>query len=228
MMDDRDRLQQLEARLQSQSINESRQALNELAQMPADVAVPVLKRLTQAQDFQTRRLAMMGLGNHPTDASWQILQEVLAQEQDANVLAEAANSLFEFGSTSLPLLQDLFCRNTHWLLRQTILSILMEADQSDVLLAVVQLGLQDDTQTVRETAILALGPLMNSAAELEAIALLTQTATTENWRDRWRSATTLSLSNHPEAKRLLANLRQDENHYVVAAALEGNLRSTEA
>ena len=223
-MDNVDRLHQLEAMLRDGSINESRIALDELAQMPADSAIPVLQRLTQSENFQTRRLAMMGLGNHCTDAAFQALKNVLTSEQDANVLAEAANSLFEFGQVSLPLLQDLFLRNSHWLLRQSILSILMEADQGEVLLTVVRAGLEDTTQTVKETAILALGPLMNSSWESEALVLLTQTASAAYWRDRWRSATTLSLSNNPEAKRLLADLRQDENHYVVAAALEGNLR----
>lgn len=43
--------------------------------------------------------------------------------------------------------------------------------------------------------------------------------------DRWRSATTLSLSHNAEAKRLLAILQRDENHYVVAAALEEGIQS---
>ncbi|MEL6381633.1 MAG: HEAT repeat domain-containing protein [Cyanobacteria bacterium J06626_18] len=224
-MNNADRLNQLENVLRNGSINESRMALDELAQMPPEKAVPILRRLTQAENFQTRRLAMMGLGNHRADAAFQVLKDVLAQEQDANVLAEAANSLFEFGQVSLPLLQDLFLRSSHWLLRQSILSILMEVDQGDVLLAVVRVGIEDATQTVKETAILALGPLMNSPWETEAISLLSQTASAEYWRDRWRSATTLSLSDNPEAKQLLASLRQDKHHYVVAAALEGNLRS---
>ncbi|MGF1521590.1 MAG: HEAT repeat domain-containing protein [Leptolyngbyaceae cyanobacterium] len=227
-MNNADRLNQLESMLRDGSINESRIALDELAQMPPEKAVPVLQRLTQAANFQTRRLAMMGLGSHRTDEALQILKQVLTQEQDANVLAEAANSLFEFGPASLPLLQDLFLCNAHWLLRQSILSILMEAEHGDVLLTVARAGLEDATQTVRETAILALGPLMNSPWEAEALALLAPTATAANWRDRWRSATTLSLSHSPEAKRLLAVLRQDENHYVVAAALEGNLQNNGA
>ncbi|MEM6519742.1 MAG: hypothetical protein AAF722_10495, partial [Cyanobacteria bacterium P01_C01_bin.70] len=44
------------------------------------------------------------------------------------------------------------------------------------------------------------------------------------WRDRWRSATTLSLSQSSEAQKLLAILRQDSNHYVVAAVLEARAR----
>ena len=100
----------------------------------------------------------------------------------------------------------------------------IEADCPEVLLSVVRTGLKDPTQTVKETAILALGPLMNGPFETEALEILAPIAASENWRDRWRSATTLSLSNNPEAQKLLATLRQDPNHYVVAATLEANLR----
>ena len=219
-MDSRDRLGQLEALLRDGSINQSRMALDELAQMPSEVVVPMLQTLTKAKNFQIRRLAVIGLGNHRTEASFQALKETLDQEKDGNVLAEAANSLFEFGDTAIPLLQALFSRCDEWLTRQTILSILMEAKQPEVLLDVVRAGLRDSTQTVRETAILAMGPLMNGPVEPEALTLLRELATAPNWRDRWRSATTLSLSSSAEAKRLLAMLSQDENHYVVAAALE--------
>ncbi|NER78741.1 MAG: HEAT repeat domain-containing protein [Leptolyngbya sp. SIO1D8] len=222
-MDNRDYLNQLMEQLRNGSVNQSRLALNELAKMPSEQAVPVLQELTQAQNFQTRRLAVMGLGNHRTEASFQVLEAVLAQEQDGNVLAEAANSLFEFGDVSIPLLQTLFFQQSHWLTRQTVLSILMEADYPEVLLTIIREGLQDNVQTVKETAILALGPLMNGPFENQALELLIELASATNWRDRWRTATTLSLSTSSVGKQLLANLCQDDNHYVVAAALEAKV-----
>ncbi|MEM6519956.1 MAG: HEAT repeat domain-containing protein, partial [Cyanobacteria bacterium P01_C01_bin.70] len=100
----------------------------------------------------------------------------------------------------------------------------MEAACPEVLLSVARAGLEDPTQTVQETAILALGPLMNSSLEPEALAVLAPLVASEDWRDRWRSATTLSLSQSSEAQKLLAILRQDSNHYVVAAVLEARAR----
>lgn len=222
-MDNRDRLLELENQIRAGSINHRRQALDELAQMPSELVVPLLEKLTYSENFQIRLVAVMGLGNHLTDAAFQVLTDVLKREKDANVLAESANSLFEFGESSIPLLQALFMQQPLWLTRQTILSILMEADCPEVLLSVVRTGLEDSTQTVKETAILALGPLMNSPFEADALAILTPIASSENWRDRWRTATTLSLSSNPVAKKLLATLRQDPNHYVVAAVLEADV-----
>ncbi|MEO0538417.1 MAG: HEAT repeat domain-containing protein [Cyanobacteria bacterium P01_A01_bin.123] len=222
---DQEQLNQLAKQLRSESIYQSRMALDELAKVPSEIAVPVLQQLSQEIDFQQRRLAVMGLGNHLTDDAFQTLARLLTTEKDDNVLAEAANAIFEFGDTSVPLLKDLFFRHEGWLTRQTILSILMEANQDDILLAVVREGLKDEAQTVKETAILAMGPLMNRPAESEALALLKDLSEAENWRDRWRAATTLSLATNPVAEQLRAKLRQDNNHYVVAAALEAGVNS---
>lgn len=219
-----DRLTQLEALFRSGPINQRKIALDELAQCPSELAVPVLQRLSTDPDFLCRRFAVMGLGNHRTEASLQVLKDLLQQERDDNVLAEIANSLFEFGEESVPLLQQLFERNRHWLTRQTIISILMESNQEDVLLAVIREALQDETQTVKETGILALGRLLDQSLHQDALDLLAQLAEAEDWRDRWRAATALTASTDPRAKQLLAQLQQDPNHYVVAAALESGLR----
>jgi HEAT repeat protein len=218
-----DRLTQLESWLRSGAINQRKDAIDELAQYPPEVAIPILQRLATEPDFLCRRFAIMGLGNHRTPESFQALKDLLEQEKDQNVLAEIANSLFEFGSDSVPILQQLFMRCHHWLTRQTILSILMEAEQDEVLLDVVREALQDETQTVRETAILALGSALKGTSQHAALDLLAELAQGELWRDRWRAATALRLSSDPRAKQLLATLQKDENHYVVAAALESEL-----
>ena len=220
---DNDRLIQLESLIRAGSIIQRKTALDELAQFPADQAIPILQRLSTDPDFLSRRFAVMGLGGHRTSASLQILKDLLEREPDDNVLAEIANSLFEFGQASIPLLQQLFERNRHWLTRQTVISILMEANQDEVLLAVIREALQDQAQTVRETAILALGRLLKGDFHDDSLALLADLAAAPYWRDRWRAATALSLSSHPRAKQALAKLQQDDNHYVVAAALEAGL-----
>ena len=217
---DADRLTQLESSLRSPALDQRKAALDELARSPSELAIPILQRLAADPDFLCRRLAVMGLGNHRTEASFQLLQDLLARETDDNVLAEIANSLFEFGEKSVPLLQQLFQRHRHWITRQTILSILMEADQDDVLLAVIREALQDETQTVKETGILALGNLLDRPFHAEALTLLTALAQAEFWRDRWRAATALTRTADPQAQLILTKLQQDPNHYVVAAALE--------
>jgi HEAT repeat protein len=218
-----DRLIKLETMLRTGSVFERKSALDELSQCPSDRAVPIFQRLTTHSDFLCRRFAVMGLGNHRTADSLAILKDLLEQELDESVLSEIANALFEFGDESVPLLQKLFERNHHWLTRQTIISILMEANCDEVLLAVIRQALQDETQTVKETAILALGSLLKGKFQEDALDLLATLAEAIFWRDRWRAATALSLSSTPRAKLLLAKLKQDPKHYVVAAALESGL-----
>jgi HEAT repeat protein len=219
-----DRLAQIESWLRTGAINQRKDAIDELAKCPSEVAVPILKRLATEPDFLCRRFAVMGLGNHRTAESFQALKDLLEQEKDQNVLAEIANALFEFGDESVPILKVLFQRCNYWLTRQTILSILMEANHDKILLDVAREALQDQTQTVRETAILALGSTLQGDVQQAALDLLAELAQNGFWRDRWRAATALRLSSDPRAKQILATLQKDENHYVVAAALESELR----
>jgi HEAT repeat protein len=218
-----DRLNQLEQQLRSYALNERKAALDELAKVPSDLAVPILQRLAEEPDFLYRRFAVMGLGNHTTPASLATLKELLATEQDSNVLSEVANSLFEFGDEAIPLLPELFERTTNWLVRQTIIGILVDADRPEMLFNVIELGLQDADVTTKESAILAIGTLINTDWRDRVLPWLLTLAESSKWRDRWRAATTLSICPDDRAKAVLAKLQTDENHYVVAAALESNL-----
>jgi HEAT repeat protein len=219
-----DRLSHLEKQLRAAPLNERKAALDELAKVPSDLALPILQRLAAEPDFLFRRLAVMGLGNHPTPESLTTLKQLLAEEQDPSVLSEIANSLFEFGDGALPLLPELFERSDNWLVRQTVIGILADADRPDTLWQVLESGLQDDDVTTQESAILALGQLVNRDGWSDRVMpILLKLAVSDRWRQRWRAATTLSIAQNDRAKIALAKLRQDENHYVVAAALEAGL-----
>ncbi|NEQ52839.1 MAG: HEAT repeat domain-containing protein [Leptolyngbya sp. SIO3F4] len=221
-----DELYKLEDDLRSSALNERVVALNTLATQPANVAIPILQRLVKENSFLLRRLAVMGFGNHaPDEVAFDSLRELMTTETDANVLAEVANSLYEFGDVSIPLLVELFEANGNWLLRQTVLSILQETNHYDVLLNVSLKALDDPTQTVKETAILSLRQVLTSSLQTEALEVLTSLASSSIWRDRWRAATSLTGCDHPKAAELLAKLRTDENHYVVAAALDASMGS---
>lgn len=159
---DRDEIGLIEQGLRAAALDQRKAALDRLATLPADVAVPVLQKLANEPDFMLRRLAVMGLGNHRTEASRTALQQILVQEQDSNVLAEAANSIFEFGETTVPLLAQLFEQTEHWLVRQTIIALLLETQAFEVLLNVAQQALRDHNDSVRESGILTLNRVLNS------------------------------------------------------------------
>ena len=217
---DKDRLNQIEINLRSNRIDLRTSALDELANLDSDMAIPILERLYQEKDFLLRRFAVMGLGNHRTGAVWEILSNILETEQDHNVLSEAANSLFEFGDRSVPILKQLFTGSNHWLVRQTVISILVDSNNPEVLMDVATLALKDEDQTTKETGILALSRLLNTPLKQQAIDLFAQLAQDNYWRTRWRTAIALTASSDPQVKQLLAQLQKDEHYRVVAAALE--------
>ncbi len=217
---EQERLVQLESDLRTGAMDQCKRALDELAQGPSDLVVPMLLRVAEEGDFLRRRFAIMGLGNHRTEAAFAALQARMAAEQDGNVLAEIANSLMEFGDRAVPLLAELFQRSTHWLTRQSIISILIDAQADEVLLAVIREALADPEQSVKETAILGLAQIWRGALKDEALDLLAELAQDGDWRVRWRAANALAPCPDPRAKAILAPLRQDAHHRVVAAALE--------
>lgn len=220
-MNDRpNNLPEIEMQLRSFALNERVMALNQLAKLDSGLAVPVLERLAAETDFMFRRLAVMGLANHPVESAFVLLQELISRESDHSVLAEAANSIFEFGDRSIPILLSIFERSPHWLVRQTIISILVETDHYDALFQVATEALQDETQTVKEAGILAMARIWRSSLAQPAFELIKALAADEFWRNRWRAAIALSGCTLPESRELLAKLQTDENYRVVAAALE--------
>ncbi|MEL7077891.1 MAG: HEAT repeat domain-containing protein [Cyanobacteria bacterium J06629_2] len=215
-----DRLSLLKLNLRNHNIYQRKTALDELTNLSPAIALPILQELRESPDFALRRLAMMGLGNQITEDSFQLLIQTLATEQDANVLAEAANSLFAFGDRAIEPLQQLFVNSDNWLVRQTIISILLDSKNPGMLFQVVKLALVDQDQTTKETAILALGQLLKTDLKSEALEILKTLSAAQYWRTRWRTAIALAASSDPQARKILSKLQSDENYRVVAAALE--------
>ena len=217
---DSDRLEQLKHNLRNNNIYQRQLALNELATIPSATALPILQELLESQDFALRRIAVMGLGNHVTEESYKLLTQVLATEKDANVLAETANSLFEFGDRSIPSLEQLFINSDNWLVRQTVISILVDSQNPDILLRIAKLAIADRDQTTKETGILALSRLLNTSLKQQALEIFSTLATDKYWRTRWRTAIALTASQDRQVRELLSQLQQDDHYRVVAAALE--------
>ncbi len=220
---DSEQRQEIVTNLRSSRIDLRKQALDKLVAFDAVVAIPILKELAQEKDFGLRCWAMMGFKSYQTPESFEFLNQILEQEQDNSVLAEAANSIFEFGEEAIAPLQDLFDRCDYWLVRHTVVSVLVESEDPQVLLQIIKKAIADSDQTTKEVGILALNRLLKTDLKAEALAIFTELATAEQWRTRWRTAIALSNSSEPKAKELLAQLRQDQNHRVVAAALEQNI-----
>ncbi|MEB3306560.1 MAG: HEAT repeat domain-containing protein [Cyanobacteriota bacterium] len=172
-------------------------ALARLRDLPADQAIPLLLLGLEQETFMIRSLSCAGLGVKRSEAGWQALVRCLEHDEDANVRAEAANSLASYGlERAWPLLLSAFRRDSQWLLRCSVLSAVAEQPQIAPawLLELACLASGDDDGTVRVGGAEILSRLV---------------------RD-WPGGDEAS-----QARSLLQRLQADPDHRVVAAALDG-------
>lgn len=189
----------------------------------AEIAVPRLLERTRDREFLVRSLSVMALGKFKTSESFAALLEVLKLDRDTNVKAEAANSLSLFGSVAVSHLVLAFYQNENWLVRRSIIAALAELDCPEELFEVCDRGLQDEDFTVREASVSAFGILANTERYAAALAKLLEIADDETPRMRAKAAYALKAFDSERAKIKLAELREDGDRQVVAAALEGLL-----
>jgi HEAT repeat protein len=219
-----DRSIELEQNLRAAALHQRMAAANELASYPAPAAVPIFKKLLTEKDVGLRRLAVMGLGKHRSDESFAELQAILNSSGDPIIVADAADALFEYGDVAIPILQQLFDRSTQsaqWQIRQTVISLLLDTDRDDVTLPLLTTALADENMVVRELGILAFKQMLQSPSQAAALAILVKSATDPNWQMRWCTARCLHGCPEPQARQAIAQLQQDEDFRVIAAALEG-------
>ena len=168
-------------------------ALVGLREVPLEQAVPLLLLGLEQSMFMVRSLSCAGLGVKQNEAGWQALVAAMQGDEDANVRAEAANSLVSHClERAWPLLRDVFASDQQWLVRCSILSALAEQPAIDPawLLELASMAITDADGTVRV-----------GGAEILARLVREQGAA--------------------EARVLLQQLQADPDHRVVAAALNG-------
>ena len=168
-------------------------ALVGLRQVPVEDAVPLLLLGLEQEVFMVRSLSCAGLGVKQSEASWQALVRAVQHDGDANVRAEAANSLVSHGlERAWPLLLQVFAADRQWLVRCSILSALAEQPGIDPawLLELACMAIADADGTVRVGGAEILGRLVREHGD-------------------------------GEARRALQGLQSDSDHRVVAAALNG-------
>ncbi len=173
-------------------------ALAGLREVSEAEAIPLLLLGLEQGPFIVRSLACAGLGVKRSEAGRQALERALRHDDDANVRAEAANSLASFGvEQAWPLLREAFRADGQWLVRCSILAALAEQEtmRPEWLLELGNLAIADADGTVRVGGAEVLSRLLaegrGEAAALQA------------------------------ARESLRTLQADSDHRVVAAALNG-------
>ena len=216
-------LQKIEALLDSPNPQSRMKAITELRHYEPAAVVPLLKRQVNDKEFMIRSFVAMGLGFKRNDEAFETLLNIVAYETDPNVIAEASNSLAKFGPPSLPHLVTIFEQNSHWLVRQSILAALEDLECPEVVLRLCRLGFNGDEPTVRQVAIANLVRLAGTPQSPEAMEILLQAAADRDAQIRMAAARVLRHFDNEQAQAALSELRQDSDHRVVGAVLEGIL-----
>ncbi len=216
-------INQIQVYLDSSDSQKRLKALTELRNYESEIAVPLLKTRHRDPEFLVRSFVAMGLGNKRTPEGFKILLEMMKNDTDYNVRAEAANSLSKFGEEAIPLLVEKFRQDDNWLVRRSILAPLIDMPFPEALYEVCICAIAGEDMTVQEVAISALGALAGTKKETEALQQLLAFVSAESWNIRLRAAQGLRKFDDPQAKAALNYLSKDENHRVVAVALENSL-----
>jgi HEAT repeat protein len=196
----------------------------ELRSYEPSVVVPLLKQRMYDKEFVIRSFVAKGLGYKKTNEGFQALLSLIDNDEDPNVKAEAANSLANYGEKAIPYLVELFRRESHWLIRQSIFAVINEINSPDILFKLSVWGLDGDDLVVKLTSIANLGTLKDTTYEPEAIELLCEQSTAEKVEIRVGVAKTLGAFDDPKARAALAELRVDSDHRVIAATLENLIK----
>ena len=213
-------LHQIETYLESPNPQNRMKAITELRHYDPPLVVPLLKRRMYDQEFMIRSFVAMGLGFKRTDEGFELLVNIIENDKDYNVRAEAANSLAKYGEQSIPHLVKLFQKDSHWLVRQSIFAAIDLTKYPEILLDLSVLGLKGNDPVVKLTAIANLGQLAESAQASSALEMLLEAAGSEKAIIRAQVARTLKHFADPRAEATLMKLRQDSDYRVVGATLE--------
>ena len=219
-------LSQIKIKLDSQDLHDRLKGVRALKEYEADIAIPLLMKMKQDEQFLVRSFVAMGLGAKKTAESFSALLEMVKCDRDTNVRAEASNSLSLFGKVAIPHLQQTFHQDDNWLVRLSILGALMELDCPDEVFDVCLCGMLGDDEGVRESCVSCLGHLLNTPKKDDALIQLLKMVDDPSWRIRVRVAQQLTGFSHPQAQEALNQLQQDSDHRVVAAVLEKNVNKT--
>lgn len=214
---------QIEAALSSSDSTDRLKAIAQLRGYNPKQAVPLLRSKLRDPEFLVRSFVAMGLGRQQTPESFSALLELMKCDLDPNVRAEAANSLSMFGKIAASHLALAFHQDEHWLVRRSILAALCEMPCPEELFDVCVCGLAGEDLTVREAAIDGLAVLAGENKQPEVLQQLLPLVNAFEWRIRARVARALRKFDAQSAKSAISYMMKDEDHRVVAAALESSL-----
>lgn len=214
---------EIKALLANSDSQQRRKGIVALRDYDTDVASPLLLAKQDDPEFTVRSFVAMGLGRKRSDAGFAALLTMIDADPDANVRAEASNSLAMYGDAAIPHLVSTFHASQNWLIRRSILAAMIDLHSPVHMLDICLAALKDKDMTVVNAGIDHLTTLVDTEQCGAALAAILPLKTAESWYTRMHVAAALKRFDHPDAQAALIELRQDSHHKVVAAALEGLL-----
>lgn len=204
----------LSQQLETGDLKDRKLALAALRDVPAEKAVPLIKKVLNDKNGQVRSMAIFALGLKRASECFDLLLEIMQNDPDYGIRADAAGALgyLEDPRAFDPLVRA-FYEDVDWLVRFSAavsLGNLKDPKAHDVLIA----ALDSPEVVIQQAAIAALGEIK----DLSAIDNILTFAQAEDWLVRQRLAE--ALGNLPTEKSLsaLRYLAKDDHPQVSESA----------
>lgn len=207
-------LSQISTQLDSDNAKDRMLALASLREVPACDAVPLIKKVLDDRHVALRSMAIFSLGIKQTEECYDILLDLLQNDPDYGIRADAAGALGYLGDPRAfePLVRA-FLEETDWLVRFSAavsLGNLKNPQAFDVLIQALYSG----EVMLQQAAIAALGEIR----AIDALDDILNFARSEDWLVRQRLAEALGNLDAPKSRAALDYLSKDGHPQVAQSA----------
>ncbi|WP_337885744.1 HEAT repeat domain-containing protein [Fischerella thermalis] len=207
-------LEEISAQLDSPNLRDRMVALASLRDIPAEEAVPLIKKVLDDESLQLRSMAIFALGIKQTSECYSILVKILETDPDYGIRADAAGALGYLGdSRAFEPLSRAFYEDTDWLVRFSAavsLGNLKDTRAREILYK----ALDSEEVVLQQAAIAALGEIK----DIDAVDRVLRFAQSDDWLVRQRLAETLGQLPTPKSVSALKYLEKDSHENVAEAA----------
>ena len=203
--------------LDSQDYGDRIQGINQLRQLPAAQAFPLVVPLVKDDSARVRYAAVSlfdTLGGENPQLALELLRDRLHNDSEVDVQSAAADALAALKfPDAFDDLQQVYQQTSEWLLQFSIVAALGEMGDPRAF-DLLKDALASNNHLLQTAAIGAFGDLGNT----DAVPLLIPFATNTDWQIRLRVAQSLGRLDVNQAKSTLEKLGEDEVEQVAAEA----------
>lgn len=202
------------AQLESADARDRLLALVSLRDVPAQDAVPLIKKVLKDDHMPLRSMAVFSLGIKQTEECYGILIDILQNEPDYAIRADAAGALGYLNDPRAfePLVRS-FLEETDWLVRFSAAVSLGNLGNPQAF-QVLMKALDSPEVVLQQAAIAALGEI----GAIDSVDKILTFAQAEDWLIRQRLAEALGKLDTPKSRSALNYLAKDTNPQVSQAA----------